>query len=187
MQGPNGSNIVTIQGTSSSNAPVQNNTFKNNGGDITNNNNNTGSSSSEPITITRRINVKIQGSMSDFAQDGQGSATWRPVDGKQAAIWGLQVTFLKFEPGCVASPCRTSKKSASIDTRHGEATHLCPFSHRISLPMEGIPPMEMLHPPMHLPPMHLAMRLSSLPFFLNKSLLSRFPLGSRFHAFLLMR
>ena len=25
----------------------------------------------KPITITRRLNIKIQGSMSDFAQDGQ--------------------------------------------------------------------------------------------------------------------
>lgn len=29
----------------------------------------------KPITITRRINVKIQGSMSDFAQDGQVGVT----------------------------------------------------------------------------------------------------------------
>lgn len=43
-----------------------------------------------PITITRRLNIKIQGSMSDFAQDGQGCATWRGVEGKQAVIWGLQ-------------------------------------------------------------------------------------------------
>ena len=46
--------------------------------------------SNAATTITRRINVKIQGSMSDFAQDGQGCATWRGVDGKQAVIWGLQ-------------------------------------------------------------------------------------------------
>lgn len=33
-----------------------------------------------PITITRRILVSIQGSRLDFSQDGQGCATWRPVE-----------------------------------------------------------------------------------------------------------
>jgi hypothetical protein len=42
------------------------------------------------VTITRRINVRIQGSLSEFSQDGQGGASWRSVDGKQASIWGLQ-------------------------------------------------------------------------------------------------
>lgn len=35
---------------------------------------------SGPITITRRILVSIQGSRLDFSQDGQGCATWRPVE-----------------------------------------------------------------------------------------------------------
>ena len=72
----NASNIVTIEGGAA--APVT--PFRGDGAPTI----------SEPITITRRINVKIQGSMSDFAQDGQGSATWRAVDGKQTTIWGLQ-------------------------------------------------------------------------------------------------
>lgn len=66
-----------------------------------------------PITITRRINVKIQGSMSDFAQDGQGTATWRAVDGKQAVIWGLQDLALN-------SSATTVNSSSST---HNSATH----------------------------------------------------------------
>lgn len=44
-----------------------------------------------PITITRRIQVKIQGSMTDFAHDGQGCATWRCMEGLEPVMWGLQV------------------------------------------------------------------------------------------------
>lgn len=47
-----------------------------------------------PITITRRIQVRIQGSMADFAQDGQGSATWKCMEGQEPVVWGLQVRML---------------------------------------------------------------------------------------------
>jgi hypothetical protein len=43
---------------------------------------------SGPITITRRILVSIQGSRLDFSQDGQGCATWRPVEvSLEAKTW----------------------------------------------------------------------------------------------------
>ena len=45
-----------------------------------------------PIILTRRIQIKIQGSMSDFAQDGQGCATWRCMEGQEPVVWGLQVS-----------------------------------------------------------------------------------------------
>ncbi len=61
-QGPTGTNIVTIEGTPSSSAASASATY---------NKTDAQGNGSEPITITRRINVKIQGSMSDFAQDGQ--------------------------------------------------------------------------------------------------------------------
>lgn len=64
-QGPTGSNIVTIEGTASSSAAPATTTYRSDAAPT--------NASSEPITITRRINVKIQGSMSDFAQDGQVS------------------------------------------------------------------------------------------------------------------
>lgn len=41
------------------------------------------------MQITHRFLCSIKGSPLDFSQDGQGCATWRAVEGKQASIWGL--------------------------------------------------------------------------------------------------
>lgn len=169
-----GSTIVTIQGSSQgSGAPIPVSSYANNQASSAPTANSTGAS--DPITITRRINVKIQGSMSDFAQDGQGCATWRPVDGKQAAIWGLQVCSLS---------------GPKVWLRHVE--HLIPacFSPRISplsVEIHPSPPMAMLHPPMHPLLMLLAMPLSNQPFSSSTSLLSRSPLELLLAAFLPMR
>jgi len=80
-----GSTIVTIQGTSSG-APIQASSYANQASAPTANTGSNGAS--DPITITRRINVKIQGSMSDFAQDGQVS--WNnPISGRNNLILGI--------------------------------------------------------------------------------------------------
>ena len=179
-----GSTIVTIQSPSAPSQQQQQYASPSSTTTVAQSTNSSNSSSSaEPITITRRINVKIQGSMSDFAQDGQGCATWRPVDGKQAAIWGLQVNFclawrshtLAFTYGLegVAAPCRTH---ITLD-----------FLPRTLLPTVETLPMVMLQAPMLPPPMPLAMLSSSLPSSSSTNLPSRFPLGSPFPAFLPMR
>lgn len=42
---------------------------------------------SEPIRITRRFNVCIKGSLQNFESEGDGAATWRPLEGKQVDIF----------------------------------------------------------------------------------------------------
>lgn len=55
--------------------------------------NNTQRMADGPITITRRILVSIQGSRLDFSQDGQGCATWRPVEVRVLRIHRLRLVL----------------------------------------------------------------------------------------------
>lgn len=45
----------------------------------------------EPVTpntrLTRRLNVCISGTLANFFAEGQGAATWKPIDGKQVFIF----------------------------------------------------------------------------------------------------
>jgi len=37
--------------------------------------------------LTRRLNVCISGTLANFFAEGQGAATWKPIDGKQVFIF----------------------------------------------------------------------------------------------------
>jgi len=47
--------------------------------------------SCDPVTsssrLTRRLNVCISGTLANFFAEGQGAATWKPIDGKQVFIF----------------------------------------------------------------------------------------------------
>lgn len=49
--------------------------------------------SNTPITIRRRIHVNISGTMANFKKQGELAATWKPREGKQAAVFGLYDAF----------------------------------------------------------------------------------------------
>jgi hypothetical protein len=40
------------------------------------------------IRLTRRVNVCIAGTLANFFAEGQGAATWKPIDGKQVYMFG---------------------------------------------------------------------------------------------------
>ena len=42
----------------------------------------------ECTRITRRLNVCITGTLSNFSAEGPGAATWKPLDGKQICMFG---------------------------------------------------------------------------------------------------
>jgi hypothetical protein len=44
-------------------------------------------SSSNNTRITRRLNVCISGTLANFFAEGQGAATWKPIDGKQVFMF----------------------------------------------------------------------------------------------------
>lgn len=76
-----------------------------------------------PITITRRIQVRIQGSMADFAQDGQGSATWKCMEGQEPVVWGLQVRMcccLVYTPCLSLNACLVQGSGYSHNTSFGK-------------------------------------------------------------------
>lgn len=78
------------------------------------------SSIAAPMRITRRLNVRIQGSLSDFAQDGQGGATWRVMEGKQSAIWGIQELL----GHCLSGTAGTTGNGIADATTHASATNI---------------------------------------------------------------
>ena len=82
-----------------------------------------GSPSSPPILITRRLNIKIHGSMADFAQDGQGCATWRGLAGKHAAIWGLE-DYYSMGGGDGSDGGGIARSAGSSSNTHTSVTHL---------------------------------------------------------------
>jgi len=42
------------------------------------------------VRLTRRLNVSISGTLANFFAEGQGAATWKPIDGKQVYMFGNQ-------------------------------------------------------------------------------------------------
>jgi hypothetical protein len=40
------------------------------------------------VRLTRRVNVCIAGTLANFFAEGQGAATWKPIDGKQVYMFG---------------------------------------------------------------------------------------------------
>lgn len=49
--------------------------------------------SNTPITIRRRVHISINGTMANFSKQGELGATWKPREGKQAAVFGLHDAF----------------------------------------------------------------------------------------------
>ena len=46
------------------------------------------STASDMVRLTRRLNVCITGTLSNFSAEGPGAATWKPLDGKHISMFG---------------------------------------------------------------------------------------------------
>jgi len=87
--------------------------------------------------LTRRMNVCIAGTLANFFAEGQGAATWKPIDGKQVYMFGNNA-----ETADVTTSINAIKNAYIVSCRVLEVKNSIPVP--IGVTMNCIPMNEMV-------------------------------------------